>query len=545
MAQYTIGIDFGSLSARGVLVDIADGHIASAAQMVYPHGVMEHQLPNGFKLPPDWALQHPQDYLDALTHILSKLVSNISAEEVIGLGIDFTSSTVLPTDDCGTPLCFKESFQQNPYAYVMMWKHHGAIAQAQRMTQTALERNESWLQRYGGIINAEWLFPKLLQILEEASDVYHSMAHFVEAGEWLTWQLTGQLTRSACCVGYKAFYTGQYPDKAYFAAVHPAFENVVSEKLSGPILPTGSCAGVLTPAAADRYGLKAGIPVAVSSIDAHACLPGMGIDCPGKLLAIIGTSTCHIVMSEKALPVPGMSGVVDGGVLPGYAAYEAGQSCSGDLFHWFEHMLVNYELQMEAQELQVPVQTLLTEKASRLLPGESGLLALDWWNGNRSTLADADLTGMILGMTLQTRPEEIYRALIEATAFGARVILEAYRSSGVPINAFYAGGGVAQKNRLAMQIYADVLGMPVHIAGADQTPALGSAIYAAASAGVYPDAASAVRAMSGKPGSVCMPIDDNIPVYERLYQEYKRLHDYFGRGENNVLKRLKALRKSL
>ena len=542
MPAYTIGIDFGSLSGRAVLADVATGREIASAQLDYPHAIMDRQLPDGTKLGADWALQHPQDYLDVLDHTIPQLVKAVDPAEIIGIGLDCTSATVLPVDASGTPLCFLPAYQNRPHAYVMMWKHHAGQEQAHRMTEAAIRRGEPWLERYGGKVNAEWYFPKLLEILEEAPDIYHDMAHYVEAVDWLVWQLTGRQTRSAGCVGYKTFYAGQFPDKSFFADLNPAFENVVEEKVSGPIVPLGACAGRLTKQAAERFGLKEGIAVATGNIDAHVCLPAVGIDGPGKLLAIIGTSTCHIVMGEKAVPVPGMSGVVDGGVLPGFAAYEAGQSCVGDHFHWFERTCVNSDLRAEAEEKHVPVQVLLTEKASRLVPGESGLLALDWWNGNRSILADADLTGMMLGMTLQTRPEEIYRALIEATAYGARVILDAYRESGVPVEAFYASGGVAQKNALAMQIYADVLGMPVHIANAAQGPALGSAIYAAVAAGAYADAAQAARTMGGVKNAAYQPIPENAAVYEQLYQEYRRLHDYFGRGENDVMKRLKAIR---
>ena len=533
MPAYTIGIDYGSLSGRAVLADVATGREVASAQLDYPHAIMDRELPDGTKLPADWALQHPQDYLDVMDFAIPQLVKAVDPAQIIGIGLDCTSATVLPVDAHGTPLCFKPEYQSRPHAYVMMWKHHAGQEQAHRMTRVAMERGEEWLKYYGGKVNAEWYFPKLLEILEEAPDIYREMAHYVEAVDWLVWQLTGRQTRSAGCVGYKTFYAGQFPDKAFFAALNPAFENVVEEKVSGPILPLGACAGHLTEEAAARWGLKAGIPVAVGNIDAHVCLPAVGIDGPGKLLAIIGTSTCHIVMGEKSVPVPGMSGVVQGGVLPGYAAYEAGQSCVGDHFHWFERTCVNTAIRQEAEERGMPVQALLTEKASRLRPGESGLLALDWWNGNRSILADADLTGMMLGMTLQTQPEEIYRALIEATAYGARVILDAYRESGVPVEKFYASGGVSQKNALAMQIYADVLGMPVH---------MGSAIYAAVAAGAYADAAEAARAMGSVKNAAYEPIAENAAVYEQLYQEYRRLHDYFGRGENDVMKRLKAIR---
>ncbi len=544
MAQYTIGVDFGSLSGRGVLVDTADGRVVASAQFDYPHAIMDRCLPGGKALPPDWALQHPRDYLDVLDEVLPKLAAQVDSFQIVGIGLDCTASTVLPVFADGTPLCFDKQFRDQPHAYVMMWKHHGAQRQADRMTELARSRGEAWLDHYGGIVNAEWYFPKLLQVLEEAPEVYHAMAHYVEAVDWLVWQLTGKQSRSYGCLSYKSFYQdGTFPDKSFFAGLNPTFENVAEEKVSGPIVPLGGCAGTLTEQAAHRYGLKPGIPIAAGNIDAHVCVPAAGIDDAGKLLAIIGTSTCHIVLGKDALPVPGMSGVVMDGVLQGLAAYEAGQSCVGDGFHWFEKNCVSSAIRTEAVEKEISVQQLLTEKATVLKPGQNGLIALDWWNGNRSILADTDLTGMIVGMTLQTTPQDIYRALIESTAYGARVILDNYRESGVPIMAFYASGGISQKNAMAMQIYADVLKMPVHIVDASQGPALGSAIYAAVAAGIWPDAAEGARRMGAEVAKTYEPVKENMVVYEELYQEYKKLHDCFGHGINPVMKTLKALKK--
>ena len=544
MPRYTIGVDFGSLSGRAVLVNTADGSVVASAQLDYPHAIMDRSLPCGRELPADWALQHPQDYLDVLAHTLPKLAEKVAPEDIVGIGLDCTASTVLPVFADGTPLCMTEAFEENPYAYVMMWKHHGAQRQASRMTELALRRHEKWLPFYGGIVNAEWYFPKLLQVLEEAPEVYQAMAHYAEAVDWLVWQLTGTYTRSYGCLGYKSFYKdGSFPENSFFGELNPAFEDVIEEKVSGPVASLGACAGHLTEKAAARYGLRAGIPVAAGNIDAHVCVPAAGIDGSGKLLAIIGTSTCHIVLGEQAVPVPGMSGVVMEGVLPGLAAYEAGQSCVGDSFQWLEKNHISEALKKEADEKRISVQQLLTEKAAKLKPGQSGLLALDWWNGNRSVLADTDLTGLMLGMTLQTTPQEMYRALLESTAYGARMILEFYQKSGVPVEAFFASGGISQKNELAMQIYADVLRMPVQIVDAAQGPALGSAIYAAVAAGEYADAAQGARKMGAKISRTYQPVEENVAVYEKLYLEYKTLHDYFGRGLNPVMKKLKALRK--
>ena len=542
MPKYAIGIDYGTLSGRAVLVDVADGRVVASAEKEYLHAVMDRRLPDGTPLPPDWALQHPQDYLDVLDATLPVVAQAVDPADIAAIGLDCTSATMIPVTADGTPLCFLPEYAGNPYAWCMMWKHHGGQEQARRMTETARERDEAWLHRYGDIVNAEWLLPKLLQILEEAPDVYHAMAHYVEAMDWLIWQMTGKLARSEATLGYKAQYAnGKFPPKEYLAAVNPLFENA-ADKLSGDILPLGACAGHLTEAAAERFGLPAGIPVAVGVIDAHVCLPGAGIDGPGKLLAIVGTSSCHIVMGEDGHSVPGMSGVVMNGVLHGHAAYEAGQSCVGDSFAWFEKNCVPENIVQAAREKGMPVQAHLTELAAKLRPGESGLMALDWFNGNRSVLADADLTGLILGMTLQTKPEEIYRALLESTAYGARVIVDAYRENGVRIDQFIVSGGIPQKNALMMQIYADVLNMQVHVSAEAQGAALGSAIYASVAAGIYPDAAEAARRMGSGICAVYEPQPESAAVYEKLYAEYRILHDHFGRGANDVMKRLKAIR---
>ena len=541
MATYTIGIDFGSLSGRAVLADTANGQVIASAQLAYPHGIMDRETPWGETLPTGWALQNPQDFLDVLDATLPQLAAAVDPAQIVGIGLDCTSSTVLPVDAAGTPLCQTERFTHTPQAYVMMWKHHGGLEQARRMNEAAHQRQEPWLPYYGGMVNAEWFFPKLLQVLEEAPDVYHAMAHYVEMADWLVWQLTGRLTRSAGCMGYKDFYHGAFPSEDFFRAVNPAFVHVCAEKVSGPIVPLGGCAGCLSEQAAARFGLKPGISVAAGNIDAHVCVPAAGIDGPGKVLAIMGTSTCYIVMGPESLPVPGMSGVVQDGVMPGFAGYEAGQSSVGDQFHWFEKRCVSAQVEREAQAAGLPVQAYLTEQAVKLRPGESGLLALDWWNGNRSVLADAELSGLLLGLTLQTRPAEIYRALLESTAYGARVILENYREHGVPVTAFYASGGIAQKNALAMQIYADVLRMPVQVVAATQGPALGSAIFGAVAAGMYAAPAEAARAMGSRVERVVTPTEDGMAVYEQLYQEYRKLHDLFGRGRNDVMKVLKRL----
>ncbi|MEG3028946.1 MAG: ribulokinase [Oscillospiraceae bacterium] len=550
MAKYTIGVDYGTLSGRAVLVDAITGQEMSHAVYEYPHGVMDEKLPTGEKLSHDWALQHPQDYLDVLAKTIPEVLkkSGVSPQEVIGIGTDFTACTVLPTLADGTPLCFLPQYEHEPHAYVKLWKHHAAQDKANLLNETAEKMGEQWLNNYGGKISSEWAIPKLWQILEQAPGIYAATDRFIEAADWIIWQLCGKETRNSCTAGYKEMWnkaTG-YPSKEFFKALDSRMENVVEEKLGTVITPLGNRAGTLTKAAAKLTGLKEGTAVAVGNVDAHVCVPAVGIDGPGKMLAIIGTSTCHIMMGDEEKQVPGMCGVVADGVMPGYFGYEAGQSCVGDHFAWFTQNCLTQEYAQAAQAENKNIHTFLTEKAQALKAGQSGLLALDWWNGNRSVLVDVDLSGVLVGMTLATKPEEIYRALIEATAYGTREIVENYIRSGVPVKEFFASGGISQKNPMMMQIYADVLNMPVKIAGSENGPALGSAIFASVAAGKeaggHEDIFTAARTMGKIKDYVYTPIEENVEIYNKLFCEYEKLHDYFGRGENDVMKRLKAIK---
>ncbi len=551
MEKYTIGVDYGTLSGRAVLVNARTGQELADAVYEYPHAVMDEQLPCGVKLGTDWALQHPQDYLDVLAHTIPEVLrkSGVSADDVIGIGTDFTACTLLPTKRDGTPLCFLPEYEREPHAYVKLWKHHAAQDKANRLNEIAAARGEAWLQNYGGKISSEWAIPKIWQVLDEAPEIYAAADRFIEAADWIIWQLCGQETRNSCTAGYKEIWNKRtgYPSPEFFKALDPRLETVVQDKLGTVITPLGSRAGSLTERAAALTGLRPGIAVAVGNVDAHVCVPAVGIDGPAKMLAIMGTSTCHIMMGTEEKQVPGMCGVVEDGVMPGYFGYEAGQSCVGDHFAWFVENCVPAAYAQEAEAQGKNIHVYLTEKAEKLRPGQSGLLALDWWNGNRSVLVDVDLTGMMLGMTLATRPEEMYRALIEATAYGTREIIENYRANGVPVEEFYASGGISQKNAMAMQIYADVLNMPIKIAGSAQGPALGSAIFASVAAGEaaggYDDIFAAARAMGRTKNLVYTPIPENAAVYDKLFAEYVTLHDYFGRGANDVMKRLKAIKK--
>ena len=494
----------------------------------------------------EWALQHLQDYLDVFQQAVPEALkrSGVRPEQVIGVGIDFTACTVLPTTADGTPLCFLPEYAARPHAWVKLWKHHAAQLQADRINALAEERGESWLPRYGGKISSEWLFAKALQILEEDPELYAASERFIEAADWVVWQLTGTETRNACTAGYKAMYQdGHFPPPEYFAALHPDFRDVVQTRLQGGVeealAPLGGLAGGLSETAARWTGLNPGTAVAVANVDAHVTAPAAGVTGPGQLVAIMGTSTCHVLIGDTLGNVPGMCGVVDGGIVPGKYGYEAGQSSVGDIFAWLVKNMVPPEYHERAKSDGLGLHALLEREAARQAPGEHGLVALDWWNGNRSVLVDANLSGMIVGMTLATRAPDLYRALIEATAYGTRVIVENFEASGVPIQELVIAGGL-KKNQMLMQIYADVTGRPLSILDAEQGPALGSAMHAAVAAGAYPDIAAAAEKMSKFVPHAYMPIPANVATYDRLYAEYLTLHDYFGRGLNDVMKRLKT-----
>ena len=553
MHNYTIGVDFGTLSGRAVLVDTTTGEEVAVAVHEYSHGVMDEKLPDGTPLGVDWALQHPQDYLDVfrVTVPMVMKMSMVTPDQVVGVGIDFTACTVLPVKADGTPLCFLDEFRSRPNAWIKLWKHHAAQDEANRLNTIAEQRKEKFLKRYGGKISSEWMIPKIWQTVNEDPGVYDAADRFIEAADWVVWQLTGRETRNTCTAGYKAIWHKHdgYPSNEFFKALHPRMERLVDEKLLRTLMPVGTRAGSITAAAAGLTGLREGTAVAVANVDAHVSIPAVGITSPGKMLAIIGTSTCHMLLGDTEREVPGMCGVVEDGIIEGFFGYEAGQSCVGDHFQWFVENCTPAEYKAEADAAGIDLHTLLTEKAAKLKPGESGLVALDWWNGNRSVLVDVDLTGMIAGMSLITKPEEIYRALIEATAFGTRMIIETFEENGVPVNEFYAAGGIAEKNAFVMQIYADVIKREIRISGSPQAPALGSAMFGAVAAGKadggFDTIMDAARVMAKVKEQTYRPIGENTASYDRLFAEYRILHDYFGRGANDVMKRLKAIRKEV
>jgi L-ribulokinase len=550
-SKYAIGIDFGTESGRALLVDVADGREVATAVHAYANGVIDERLPeSGVRLEPDWALQDPNDYLEVFRHAVPAVLkqSGVDPGDVIGVGIDFTACTMLPTKADGTPLCFLPEYRDQPHSWVKLWKHHAAQPEANKLNERARELGYSFLDRYGGKISSEWFFPKVWQILDEAPEIYAAADRMLEAADWVVWQLTGVEKRNTCTAGYKAIWSKRegFPPDAFFKALDPRMERIVDEKMSRVLYPLGAKAGGLSEQAAAWTGLKAGTAVAIANVDAHVAVPASTVSEPGRMVIIMGTSNCHMVMGTEEHIVPGMCGYVEDGIEPGFFGYEAGQSCVGDHFAWFVENAAPAAYVSEAQRRGIDIHRLLEEKAAGLKPAESGLVVLDWWNGNRSVLVDVDLTGMLVGATLATRAEEIYRALIEATAYGTRIIIETFQSHGVPVHEIVATGGLPDRNKLLMQIYADVTGRPIHIAGTHQGGALGSAMHGAVAAGQaaggYDTIFEACKRMASLRDEAYQPIPEHKQIYDQLYAEYVTLHDYFGRGSNDVMKRLKDLK---
>ncbi len=547
MAKYTIGLDYGSLSVRALLLDADSGEEKYVSVFEYPHKVMEDRLPTGESLAKGSALQHPQDYLDGLIYTVTDVMkkAEISPKKIAGIGIDSTGSTLLPVSADAVPLCFTEKFAREPHAYMKMWKHHSCEEEAVLIDKIAKARGERWLSRYGGKISSEWVFPKVLETIKYAPEVYDEADRFIDAADWIVWQLTGKESRSACVMGYKAFYDSEngFPEKDFFRAIHPKLDNFVEEKINSPIKPLGTPAGYLTEKMSALLGLPAGIPVATAILDAHAAVLGAGINNPGELMIVMGTSSCYLLLSEAFTEVHGIGGIVKDGILPGYYGYEAGQSCVGDGFAWFIKNCVPDSCFSEAEKRGLSIYQYLSELSAGYRAGESGLLALDWLNGVRTPLMDFDLSGMILGLNLSTKPEEIYRALIEATGYGARMIVEQFESTGIPIHSVVLSGGIPKKNPMLVQIYADILNREIRIAESEQVCAHGAAILGAAAALENSGALQIVKQAKKPSGKVYVPQKANVEIYSELYCEYKKLHSYFAEGSNDVMKHLSRLRK--
>lgn len=551
--KYCIGLDFGTLSARAALVSVETGEEKASLMYTYRNAVIDNVLPeSNVKILPDCAFQDPQDYLDALTILLSGIwkKANVDPVDIIGIGINFTSCTLVSLDQNMDPMCFNPKYRKDPQSWVKLWKHHGAQTEADRINQIAKKRNEAFLHRYGGQSSSEWMFAKALETLNKSPSLYQEIYCFMEAGDWLVYQLTGNVKKSTVFAGYKGFWheSDGYPSADFFKAVHPDFECVVKEKIrfEDKLYRPGTFAGTITAQIAEKTGLCLNTCVSVSVIDGHAAVPAVGMKEENAMLLVMGTSLCHMLVSEKYMLVDGICGVVKDGLLPGFYGYEAGQPAVGDMLAWFVNTMVNEDYQNEARKKNISVYGLLEEKAATLKVGQSGCLALDWWNGNRSVLSNSDLSGMVVGMTLTSKPEEIYRALIEAAAFGSRRILDEFAGEGIHIDKVYACGGLSQKSPFVVQVFSDILGCPIHVTDSDQTAALGSAMFAAVAAGEqnggYGTLFEAINKMKSKDKCIYTPQEDTREVYNLLYEQYRVLHDYFGKINCETMPLLKKLR---
>lgn len=542
MSRIALGLDFGTESVRVVAVDCASGGDVAQAVAPYARGVITETLPGSRKrLPPDFALQHPRDYLDASTAALRKVLKHIAAADVAGIGVDFTACTMLPVRRDGTPLMEANAFADNPHAWVKLWKHHAAQPEADRINEVARARSEPFLRYYSGTIFSEWMLPKCWEIARHAPEVYAAADLMIDAGDWLVLQMTGVACRNACAAGYKGTWNAElgFPSKDFLAALDPVLRDLDAKWLQNIVAP-GTRAGGVTEAFAARSGLRAGTPVSAATIDAHSGVAGMGVAREGVMSIIMGTSSCHMVLSRELKLFEGYAGVVKDGILPGFHGYESGQSAVGDIFAWFAR-----------EVLRAPAKdpfSAVSAKAAALRPGASGLLALDWMNGCRSVLMNGNLSGLVLGLTLATRPEEMYRALVEATAFGTRVIVDSYRDNGIPVDALVVCGGLAQ-DPLILQIYADVTGLPVSVAASSQAVALGAAIFGAVAAGRagggHDTVGDAVSAMTRPASRTFAPDPEAARMYDRLFPLYREAHDLYGRQHPGLMARLKAIRNEV
>ncbi len=548
--SYAIGIDYGTESGRVLILNLETGEEVATATVSYAHGVIDHLFPpDGTILPTDYALQDPSDYLAVLTQGVPEVLrqSGVRAIDVIGLGIDFTSCTVMPTTGNGTPLCEMDPWLARPHAWPKLWKHHAAQPWADRINEEANRMHEEFLAHYGGRISSEWYYPKLLEIFAEDRAVYDQAATFVEATDWVVWQLTDNLARNTCSAGYKALRGGTelLPEPELFTAIHPEFTE--PERLLGhEFYPAGTRAGYLTPTWAERLGLTVDTAVAVGNVDAHVSVPGAGIEEPGQFVMVIGTSICHLTMTPELVLVPGITGVVKDGILPGYYGYEAGQVAVGDMLAWFVKESVPAFYQDQATAHGRSLYEELEAQGASMLPGQSGLIVLDWWNGNRSILGDADLSGLIIGLTLATKAPDIYRALLESIAFGTRRILDNFAQSGVTFKQLVACGGLSHKSPLLMQLYADICGLPVAVPASKEIAARGAALFGAVAAGGenggFASIEEAVKKLAPKIGARYLPDPKRVEAYQSTYRIYETLYEHLGQERVDLMHDLKRER---
>jgi len=536
---YVIGVDYGTQSARAQILAADDGAVCCESVFFYPHGVMSRQLPDGTPLIGEhWALVHPQDYWEALVQLVHDLMqqSQIDRTLIKGLSIAATACTLVPVNDELTPLCCLKPFMHMPHAYAKLWKHHRAEEEARHMTQIAATRGEPFLSTYGGAISSEWVMPKMLEVLREAPEVFHAADVFLQISDWLDSLLTGKMIRGGGISSFKAMYSRKngYPSSDYLARVHPQMPEAVRDKLRGEMVFPGEKAGELTQNAADALGLLPGITVASGHTDAHAAALGAGVQQSGDYLVVLGTSSVTHFLHSEHKQIPGVNACVRDGLLPDLTCYTAGQACVGDMLEWFVRLIDTEKSSRTYMDLE--------KEAALLHAGDCGLIALDWWNGNRCLLGNNRLSGLMMGMTLHTSRADIYRALMESIAFGQRMIRDQYETHGLSVGRIILCGGIAAKSPLMCQIMADVLGMPVEISSTKQATALGAGMCAATGLGIenggYEHLEDAVMHMRSKTGTIVYPDKDQTACYDEIFKRYRRLHDFFGIEEVQMMENM-------
>ncbi len=545
MKKYTLGIDFGTLSARAVLMDAKNGDILATAVSEYSHGVMDRELPSGKRLPQRSALQDGEDYVKALSDTVRSVIAEtgIDACDIAGVGIDFTGCTMIPVDKDMRPMSSRQEYADEPHAYVKLWKHNSATNESDDINSLAEKRGEKWLSVYGGRTSAEWTFAKILQIYRQAPRIYEDTHLFLNAADWMVWLLTGEVTNSVNFAGYKELWNAEdgFPSAEFFGELCPEMRNIIGTKICDRMATLSSPAGYVNREGARLTGLCEGTPVSTPILDAHASMPALRIVEEGTLMLILGTSGVYLLHSEEKKEMSGILGYVKDGIINGLYSYEAAQATCGDHLEWYIKNALPASYTDGARAEGVNIHKYLREKAKKLRVGENGLIYLDWQNGNRCVLSDLDLTGALFGLTLGTRPEDIYRAMIEGVAFGGRMIVDNFEANGIRINRVVASGGIAEKDEMFMQILSDVLDRDITVSRVKMSAAKGSAIYATVAAGIYGDINEASKALGVTEGKLYSPIPENVKAYSKLYAEYVKLHDHFGRGENDVLRRLKGI----
>ena len=535
MSEYAIGVDFGTESGRALLLDLTSGEELAVSVVAYPSAVIDRSLPSsGEQLPHDWALQDPDDWVTVLETAIPRVVSEAGVENdsVVGIGVDFTSCTVLPVTNDGVPLCTLEQWRSRRHAWPKLWKHHAAQPVADRLNEVALERGEEFLSRYGSRISSEWYFPKLIELWLEDREIYQAAYGFIEATDWIVWYMSGTERRQTCTAGYKAMWspTDGLPSPEYFEDAYPGF-GPPEEKLGVSFAPLGTRAGSLRADVAGRLGLPESVAVAVGNVDSFVSVPGAGVEQPGTFVMVVGTSICDMIVAPQEIRLPGITGVLKDGILPGLYGYEAGQAAAGDMLAWFIETIAPQRSYAE-----------LERAAEQIKPGQAGLVGLDWWNGNRTILADADLSGVLCGLTLQSTVEEMYRALLESIAFGNRRIMENFVDHGLELSEIVACGGIAERSPLMMQLLADTSGARVSVPASSEVPARGAALFGAVAAGSFDDITVAVAATRPGTARTYTPDPAAKRTYERVYAIYRQLYETLGRTQSELLHELKRIR---